>query len=233
MSTKTLKVDDLRFELRWSTRRKTTEISVERQGELVIRAPEGTDESRIRRFVRDKKFWIYQELAKKEARNAPKASKEYVNGEGFPYLGRSYRLLIVEEQHAPLLLKDGRFKLRRAGLPEARSHFVRWYTEHALPWLEKRVARWAPRVGAEPTKVAVRDLGYRWGSCSASGAIQFHWATILLRPALAEYVVAHELVHLLVPDHSVEYWKALERVMPEYRRRKTELASEGNVTHRL
>ena len=72
----------------------------------------------------------------------------------------------------------------------------------------------------------MHDLGYRWGSCG-NGVLKFHWRSILLPPGLAEYVVAHELVHLLHPHHGPTFWRALGRSMPDYEQRRTELRGLG------
>lgn len=223
----TLIVDDLRFEVTYSPRRKTIELSVERDGALVLRAPEGAAIDRLEAFIRAKKGWVYKKVAEKEALRHTTPVKEYVSGEGFPYLGRSYRLLLVDQQDQPLRLEAGRFRLRRAEAWNGRAQFIAWYTDHARIWLRRRVAALAPRVGVEPTGVEVRDLGYRWGSCGRAGGLNFHWATILLPPNIVEYVVVHELVHLRERNHTPEFWQAVERAMPDYLRRKAWLAEHG------
>lgn len=104
-----LVVDDLTFEVRESSRRKTLEITVDRDGELLIAAPVGTDEQLLRDFVIERRTWIYQKLAQKAEQRRQLPQKEYVNGEGFLYLGRSYRLKCVppDAQNAPLKLAAG------------------------------------------------------------------------------------------------------------------------------
>ena len=220
-------VDDLVFDLRWSDRRKTLEITVERDGALVVKAPDGTDTGLIEAFVREKKFWLYQKLAEKDVLTGPVASKEFVTGEGFPYLGRSYRLLLVDDQDVPLKLSGGRFALRRADTPEGRKHFVAWYVDRGRAWLRRRVGRWSSRMGLEPAGIEVRDLGFRWGSCGAAGTVNFHWATVLLPSSVIDYVIVHELAHLKEPNHTPEFWMRVERTMADYEVRKQWLAENG------
>lgn len=222
-----MRVGDLAFEVRWSSRRRTMEISVERNGELVLRAPEGTASSLLRDFVRDKRGWIYSKLAEKEALLQPVARKEFVSGEGFPYLGRSYRLLLVNRQDVPLKLDHGRFRLVRMEAPQGSRHFIDWYTTRGRAWLRPRVDRFAPRLGVAPNGIDVRDLGYRWGSCGKSGTLNFHWATITLPASIVEYVVVHELAHLHEKNHTPDFWLRVERAMPDYERRKAWLAEHG------
>ena len=222
-----LVVDDLTFEVRRSARRKTMEITLDRGGELVISAPPGVDEDVLAGFVREKRFWLYTKMAEKEALQQPVGGKEFVRGEGFLYLGRSHRLLLVDAQDVPLKLKDGQFHLLRSEVDRGREHFVRWYTQHARPWLERRVAQWAARMGATAAGVDVLDLGYRWGSCGHGGMLNFHWATILLPARVIDYVVVHELAHLAEPNHTPTFWAGVARALPEYEQRKAWLAERG------
>ena len=222
----TLIVDDLEFEVRRSARRRTVEITVDRGGELVIAAPEDCPEAVMEDFVREKRFWIYSKLAEKELLDQPVAAKEMVSGEGFLYLGHSYRLLLVDEQDVPLKLGKGRFRLRRSDAGAGRFHFERWYRGHAKPWIRRRVAGLAPRLGVEVLGVRVRDLGFRWGSCKG-GVVNFHWAVILLPARIVDYVIVHELAHLREPHHTPEFWRCVERALPDYERRRAWLARRG------
>lgn len=222
-----LQVDELTLEVRRSQRRRTLGLTVDREGELVLAAPETVDEATLRAFVREKRFWIYRKLTEKAELRRPVPGKEFVDGEGFLYLGRSYRLKLVDDQDAPLKLINGRFRLRRDALPEARSTFIRWYSDRGQQWLAAKVREYANRMEVAPAQVRVQDLGYRWGSCGKGAVVYFHWKTILLPRPIVEYVVVHELTHLHEPHHTPGFWRRLERAMPDYQRRKRWLAAHG------
>jgi len=121
-----LVVGDLTFEVRRSSRRRSMQITVDRGGELVFTAPDRCAPSLMKQFVNEKRFWIYSKLAQKEALSPAKPCKEYRSGEGFPYLGRNYRLLLVNGQDVPVKLSGGRFRLRRDHAPDGRRHMVGW-----------------------------------------------------------------------------------------------------------
>src|SRR5271155_1049235 len=95
------------------SRRRTTDIVIERDGRVKVRAPERVPLEKIEDIVDSKRYWIYKNLAEWRDLNATYVLREYRNGEGFLYLGRSYRLLLVGDQDEPLVLKGGRFCLRR------------------------------------------------------------------------------------------------------------------------
>lgn len=227
MASSTLHVDDLQFTVRESVRRRTMQITVERDGGLVLSVPPQVSRDRLRAFVLEKRFWIYTKLAEKVRLQRDVPRKEFVAGEGFLYLGRSHRLKLVDDQDAPLKLTSGRFCLRRDALTSAREHFIRWYSERASAWLSARVSEYQGRMEVEPAGVRVQDLGYRWGSCGKGNWLYFHWKTILLPARFAEYVVAHEIAHLHEPHHTLGFWLRLERAMPDYEQRKIWLAEHG------
>lgn len=222
-------IDDLYFVLQRSNQRKTVGITVERDGELILKAPVDCPLEVIEQIAEEKRFWIYTKLAEKELLFQNRSEKEFVNGEGFYYLGRSYRLLLIPPSSStPLRLHQGRFMLKSDELSHAKKHFIHWYTEHAQPWLKRQVNLFAPRIGVIPRIIQVRDLGFRWGSCGSNGNIYFHWLTILLPPRIIEYIVVHELVHLHEPDHNTSFWKCIERAMPDFGSRKQWLAENGS-----
>jgi len=223
----TLTVDDLRVDVVLSSRRRTMELSVERNGALVVRAPQRATPERLKAFIREKRAWVYRKVAEKAALRPAVPIREFVSGEGFSYLGRSYRLLLVNAQDVPLRLEAGRFRLLRSEARQGRAHFVRWYTEHGRVWLRPRVAALARRVGLEPVGLQVRDLGYHWASCSRTGTLNFNWTTLQLAPTTVDYVILHELVHLLERNHTPAFWARIARAMPDYLLRKTWLAQRG------
>lgn len=222
-------INELEFELRRSNRRKTVGITVDRQGELVVSAPTSCPVELIRGFVEEKRLWIYTKLAEKEMLLPPRSRKEFVTGEGFPYLGRNYRLKLVDAERGqpPLRLYQGRFLLDRQRKDDWKKRFILWYADHAVPWLEHRLNLLKDRVGVISSGVKVRDLGSRWASCNAAGILNFHWRTILLPARIIEYVIVHELVHLAEPHHSPEFWRRVERAMPDFAARKKWLAENG------
>lgn len=223
----TLEIGDLEFQIRRSERRRTLEIIVDRHGELIVAAPNGADRQVLIDFIQDKRVWVYSKLARRESMQSAVSPKEFVSGEGFPYLGRSYRLLVVPEQPAPVKLEHGRFKMRRQATFDGRRHMVDWYAAHAQTWLGKRVDRFAPRLEVEPHELTVRDLSYRWGSCGPNGRLSFHWRCVLLPPQIADYIVVHELVHLAAPSHGTDFWRRVERAIPDFKQRKAWLAQQG------
>jgi len=113
---------------------------------------------------------------------------------------------------------------RRAALERA---VTRWYQARATERLTARVNRWAAIAGYAPTATLVRSQRQRWGSCGADGTLRFNWRIIMAPPALIDYVVVHELVHLRTRNHSAEFWAGVRDLLPDYRLRRALLREVG------
>ena len=214
------------------SRRSTADIIIERDGSVLVRAPEWVDDDEVANIVESKHYWIYKGLAEWRDLNASRVLREYKNGEGFLYLGRAYRLSLVGDQCEPLQLKNGRFMLRRdvveqGGVEAAKTAFQAFYVEKGIDRLRSRVAYYAPKVGVAPSGVEVRDVGHRWASCSSTGKLSFHWKCMMAPQTIINYVVVHELCHLHHRDHSKEFWNEVDKILPTYREQKEWLRKNG------
>jgi predicted metal-dependent hydrolase len=112
-------------------------------------------------------------------------------------------------------------------LPRTTS-FVRWYREQARSALSSAVAREAPRLGVTYRSLAIRDQRTRGGSCSARGALSFNWRLVLAPADVLDYVVVHELCHLLRHDHSRAFWSLVAGARPTFRRERDWLTCHGD-----
>ncbi len=223
----TIAVGDLVFTIAPVTDRTTLEITVDRDASLVLRAPAEASRERVESFIKSKRSWIYRKLAEKDALAGPPVVKQFVDGEGFAYLGRNYRLKI-EDGVDGVRLDQGRFRMSPGTAATGDEAMRRWYVRTGEHWLSRRVQPWASRMGATGTGVAVRDLGYRWGSTNGGSYINIHWATLQLPPNLIDYVIVHELAHLRELNHTDRYWSQVSRGMPDYERRRSELSIAGS-----
>ena len=129
-------------------------------------------------------------------------------------------------ERAILQYSRGEFLLRADERFNGRRHFVAWYTKQCRNWLQRHLSVFAQRLDVKLPPVHVADLGYRWGSCSAS-QVNFHWRVIMLPLPMLEYVIVHELAHIQVPNHSSRFWEVVERIEPDYTQKKRWLTENG------
>ena len=145
--TETLRVGELTFEVRRSLRRRTLGLTVDRGGDLLIHAPETFAVADLHRWTKSKLLWVYRKLALKAEASPKVRTPEYVSGEAFNYLGRSYRLKVIAEQKEPLRFDGKRFHLRNDARADAATHFHRWYVSTGTDWLKARADLLARKIG--------------------------------------------------------------------------------------
>lgn len=222
------KYKDIEYTLQRS-RRKTASVYVERDGQVSLIVPETLTDEEVERLIESKRRWIYRHLAEWRDLNATRVQREYVNGEGFLYLGRTYRLKLVRQQDVPLKLKDGHFCLRATGgsaeTPDAA--FREFYRDKGKQRIPARIAFFEPRMGVQATAVRVLDLKHRWASCSPGGNINLHWKCMMAPPTVIDYIVVHELAHLRYRNHTRAFWNLVDKVLPDYQERKEWLRVNG------
>lgn len=226
------RVRDIEYQLLEGSPRSTTDIVIERNGLVTVRAPVGYTPEQVDAVVESKRMWIYRNLAEWKDLNASAVAREWVNGETFLYLGRAYRLALVSGQKEALLLKEGRFCLSRAvieqgGIDAARQAFETYYIDKGLQRISERVAYYAPKVGVQITGIKIKEMGYRWASYGKNGQLNFHWKCMMATPKVIDYIVVHELCHFYHGDHTDAFWNEVDKVMPDFAERKAWLRQNG------
>lgn len=231
-----LAVDGHVFQVRVSARRSKLGLTVERDGSLTLRAPSVCEVDRAEAFLRGSRQWIDGKLRLREELRPVHPVRTFSDGETYRYLGREYRLLLVDEPGTPVRLSAGRLRLDKTtavDVQQARRAVTAWYCRVGLNWAQGRLQPWAARMDVSEPTVAVRDVGRRWGtyrtgdSVADSGQMALHWAVFQLPAQLVDYVIAHELAHIRVAGHGPEYWRLLRRAIPECERLKGELDEMG------
>jgi predicted metal-dependent hydrolase len=221
-----------------TSRKKTIGITVKPSCEVIIHAPHRIPVEKIHEVVRKRASWIRKRL--QYWAESPKAypAKEYVSGEQFLYLGRSYRLKIVQTNgnDCSLPVIAGRRLCIAVGnrldgvarLQAMRSRLKTWYLKQAVRVIKERVKRYAPLLGVRPAAIMVRDQKSRWGSCSTKGTLRFNWRSVLAPMRIIDYVVVHELCHLKIRNHSKEFWRQVSMALLDYTNRRAWLKENGH-----
>ncbi len=228
-----LSISNVEIQVRRSERRRTIGLTVERDGSVTAAVPAHLPLMELERQLRGRELWLHSALTRRASHASSTSTKEYVTGEGFHYLGRAYRLKVgraaaQDSQIPELRLFHGAFHLRADCTARGSECFVRWYSACAETWLTENVPRLQRRVGVEVRRVQVMDLGFRWASCSDAGRLNFHWRTILLPPDLVEYLVLHELCHLIEHNHTLRFWSLVRRADRGFEHKERWLKENGS-----
>ena len=216
---------DIAYSLARSSR-KTMSIYVEPDGNVSVRAPRNLAVRKINNIIELKSYWIYKSLAELQELNNTKVNRQVVNGEGFLYLGRSYRLKIDRNLKTSLSLTQGYFSLDENNTEKARELFINFYKEKAKVLIPKRVDYYKNKIGINPETVRIMELRNRWAS-RGKKSLNFHWKIMLAPLSIIDYVIVHELAHYIKENHSDEFWEIVESVMPNYREKKDWLRING------
>jgi len=210
-------------------RRKTISLQISNNSEVTICAPYFTLAGEINRFVREKQNWIQGAIQKQTLLRTKE--KEYTAGELFYYLGEPFPLEVFFEENAckGLVFWRDRFYLNSPdaavdGMP----FFISWYKKKAREYLSKRVEFFSRKLSLQPRQVKITSAGKRWGSCSEDNNLSFSFRLIMAPPAVIDYVVVHELMHIREKSHSSRFWKLIEAAMPEYKIHRHWLKEESS-----
>lgn len=209
--------------------RKSFGLTVERDRSVTVRAPRQATPEQVERFIERKKLWLYEKLRHPQKYDpVAQEPKEFVTGTSLLYLGRPYRLEVVDDAEADVVF-DGRFLMRREVQDRAGEHLQSWYKARAVETIVPLVEELAEQLGVAYRQVLVSDLKYRWGSCTPNDTLNFNWRLIKAPLPVIRYVVAHELAHLLEPNHTTRFWRLVRVQVPHYEKAKTWLRRHGQV----
>lgn len=210
------------------SKRKTLALEIACDAGLIVRAPEGASLDYIEKVVYEKRFWIQEKQKITREKYKKMAPKEFVNGEGFLYLGDTYRLSIVARGDVPLSF-DKEFRLSRNYLLNARQVFITWYKQEAHQKIKERLDWYSTLLGLKYNKFKITDAQKRWGSCSVKGNLHFSWRLIMAPLKIIDYVVIHELVHLREKNHSKKFWSKVKVLLSDYERHREWLKDNGDL----
>lgn len=210
------------------SRRKTLTITVERDRSVVVTAPEGTSPEKIRQVVESRKLWIFEKThhARKHHPLPHPPGKELVTGESLPYLGRNYRIELVEGGGE--IQFEQKFIVPRT-LAKNSPEFRRWYMARAEEKILPRVAMHAKSLGVTYKEAKIGDGKYRWGSCTPNDNVIFNWRLIKAPMSVIDYVVVHELAHLIEPNHTPRFWNIVRAQSPTMEKARAWLQKHGEL----
>jgi predicted metal-dependent hydrolase len=131
---------------------------------------------------------------------------------------------------------NGRLLVETNGKPDIGSEktavkkaLMDWYFEHAENKVKERLDRFAQQIGKWPASVEIKRQVRRWGSCSRNGMVRLNWKIIMAPLSIIDYVIVHELCHLMYPQHSFQFWQKVQSIIPDYKKRRDWLKRNGLI----
>ena len=216
-------------------KQKTLSISVHPNLSITVKAPIGVGVEAIREKVRKRARWIKKAQREFELYLPKQPPRRYVNGETHRYLGRQYRLKLTRGQDESVKCLRGYFwitTLLEASKEHVQRLMEKWYRKKATEIFSKRIEIYSKRINPKNvgnTKYTIRKMSTRWGSCSLTGRITLNLELIKAPRDCIDYVITHELCHLVEPNHGPRFWRLIQRVMPDYGNRRLRLNMYADV----
>lgn len=214
------------------SKRKSFRISVEPPDSVFVLAPVGTKNDEILKIVKTKAKWIEKKLREIKEAGIEKAHKEYASDETFMYLGRDCRLNVQMDESAkkPFAeFADGCFHVRTNAKDETqlRKTMEDWYRKKTLDIVAERVGFYQKHFVLRPLEIKSKKQRSRWGSCSNAHRLNFNLKCSMAPMEIIDYIVVHEMCHMVHFNHSKEFWDMVEGIIPDYRKRREWLRKNG------
>lgn len=213
------------FELKYQER-KSLGITVHPDRKVTVKAPAEAPLEKVLEKVRKRAPWILKQQSYFLSFEPLSPPRKYISGESHLYLGRQYRLKVYESPKEEVKLKRGFLEVYTADRSKAKKLVQEWYREHAEVKFREIAGKWTERFkkyDVAPSVLAVKWMDKRWGSCTPKGKIILNIELMKAPKGCIEYVVVHELCHLVHHNHSTAFFELQTREMPDWRKWKERL----------
>ena len=221
---------DLTYKIQRSARRRKLTITVERDRSVVVHAPKGTSDKKIRDVVEAKRQWIYEKIGHPQKyHDLPHPpGKELVSGESALYLGRQYRIEMVKTGLSDIHFAQ-RFLIPATQRNKRGEALREWYISKAKEKIVPRVKHHAHELGVNFADVKIVDNRYRWGSCTVNSNVNFNWRLIKAPMFVIDYIIVHELAHLIETNHTPKFRNIVSAQSPTMEKAKAWLKENGQL----
>ena len=206
---------DLTYIVKRSPKRRKLTITVERDRSVVIHAPECTSDETILEVVESKRQWIYGKTThiQKYKKQLHPPGKELVNGESTLYLGRNYQIQIIQTDSTEIRFEQ-RFLIPACLVANRRKILRNWYIDRAKERILPKVESIAAILGVDFASAKIVDSRFRWGSCTLKNNVNFNWRLIKAPMFVIDYVIVHELAHLIEGNQTPRFWNIVRTHTP-------------------
>jgi hypothetical protein len=225
------------YKLVTSCRKRTIELVIDFNKGFTVKAPEGMKKEEIIKNLHRKESWIINNLDKMSDILKNESNKEFVSGEKFLLRGRRYPLKVSKSKKQLPALEFKKLKfwaivphhITENKYPSLiRPLFIQFYKQRAEVIIEERL-KYQKYFKEKPKKIVITELKNKWGSCSQKNQIRYNWRIALAKTSIIDYVVVHELCHMVHKNHSNHYWDEVKRIIPDYEKSKKWLRENSEM----
>jgi len=213
------------------TEREILAIHVHPDTRVTVEAPLGSDFAEIEKRIRKRAAWILRQQRNFLRYSFDIPPRQYVSGETHRYLGKQYQLKVLESEDGKEYVKMDREHIlvcvrEKTDSARVKKLLINWYRRQALKIFNERLEAWFPRFeryNLKRPKIFVREMRSRWGSCTAAGKMTLNLKLIMVPKQFIDYIMVHEICHLIEHNHSQVFYVLMSKVMPGWEEQREKL----------
>lgn len=218
----------IRFEIKYKNRT-SIGISIDSYGNIEVQAPKGTPDEKVLRLMEDKWNLIQEKLQEMQNRSLGPQKKIYEHGETFLYLGNTYPIQIIHDKN----LEQDRVVFEGEKLhifvkhmddEKIKQALKRFYYQRCKALVEKSISSYQSNFKTKPRSIRISDSKMTWGTCDSKQQLTFNWRLAMAPREVIDYVVVHEMCHMVHLNHDRSFWRLVGKIMPDYKSKEDWLA---------
>src|SRR5512146_488635 len=219
---------EISYTLKRSSKRRSIGLRIDDRG-LTVNVPLRVSEKWLHSVLQDKADWGVQKLDGWQAKKAPPIF--WAEGARIPFRGEEFVLTLTPKTRGAAPQLHGEVLHVPVGMEAEAVHVekavIQWYRNEALRVFEECVEHFAPLLQVSPREIKLSSATTQWGSCTVHGVVRLNWQLVKMPLHLIDYVVVHELAHLVEMNHSPAFWRVVESACPDYKQCRAELRGYG------
>ena len=219
---------EISYTLKRSGYRRSINLRIDDRG-LTVNAPLRASEKWLHSVLQDKADWVVEKLDGWQSKKAPPIF--WAEGARIPFRGEEFILTLTPKLRGAVPQLHGEILHVPVGMEAEVVHIekavTQWYRSEALQVFRECVEHFAPLLQVAPREIKLTAARTQWGNCSMHGVVRLNWQLVKMPLHLIDYVVIHELAHLVEMNHSSAFWSVVESAFPDYKQCRKELRGYG------
>ena len=222
---------DLEVQIERTNRKRTISMQV-KDNKLIVKAPRTASRQSLDDLIQRKQSWIKKRailnVEERKLRN-----RKFIDNEEFYFKGNEYRLSLIFGGKEEVKISEGFLIVtckddRAMGSKEVKTFIEDWYVRESTKILNTRTYEFAKKMKVEPSAITVKNYASKWGSCTASNKISYNWRIIMAPDCIVDYLIIHELCHIIEHNHSKNFWYQVGKYCEDFKKKRKWLRENGH-----
>ncbi|PAE43077.1 M48 family metallopeptidase [Bacillus sp. 7884-1] len=218
----------IRFEVKYK-KRTSMSIHIDSNGYVEVHVPKGISDERVILALEEKWDWIQLKLKEMKARSLGPTAKAYEHGESFLYLGNEYPIQItqdteIQQDFAVFEEENLHIFVKQLEDEKVKQALKRFYYQQCKMLVEKSIRSFQSNFKVKPRSIRITDNKTNWGTCDSKLQLTFNWKLAMAPQKVIDYVVVHEMCHMVHLNHDRSFWRLVGKIIPDYEQQENWLA---------